>query len=144
MTLAYIDRTGLEERFGLDEIAQLLDDDRSGAESAGESAALTRACEDATAQIDGYLGARYTLPLSYVPALVVGWAADIARFRLWDEQAPEEVRRRFEDVLAQLRDLAKGLISLPPDAAGTPAASQGGMGGYSADRIFTMDTLKGF
>jgi len=143
--MPYIERAGLEQRFGVAEIADLLDDDNSGAESAEETTSLTRACEDATAMIDGYLSSRYTLPLASVPDLVVGWAADIARFRLWDEHAPEEVRRRYDDVLAQLRDLARGLLSLPPGADGGAAGVAGfSSDGYSADRVFTMDELKGF
>lgn len=143
--MPYIDRAGLEQRFGVDEIADLLDDDNGGTESSAETTSLTRACEDATAMIDGYLSSRYTLPLASVPDLVVGWAADIARFRLWDEQAPEEVRRRYDDALTQLRDLARGLISLPPGADGEPAGVAGfASDGYSADRVFTMDSLSGF
>jgi phage gp36-like protein len=144
MPTPYIDRQGLEQRFGTQEIAQLLDDDRSGTEAPGEADSLTRACEDATQLVDGYLATRYTLPLVSVPGLVVGWAADIARFRLWDEQAPEEVRRRYEDALAQLKQLAQGLIGLPPGVEGAAPVSGGDMTGFSAERVFTMDTLKGF
>jgi phage gp36-like protein len=143
--MPYIDRAGLEQRFGVDEIADLLDDDNGGTESSAETTSLTRACEDATAMIDGYLSSRYTLPLTSVPDLVVGWAADIARFRLWDEQAPEEVRRCYDDALTQLRDLARGLISLPPGADGGTAGVAGfASDGYSADRVFTMESLSGF
>ena len=142
--MPYIDRTGLEQRFGADEIAQLLDDDRSGTEQPGEAEALARACEDASTLIDGYLASRYSLPLAEVPALVVGWAADIARHRLWDERAPEEVRRRYEDALAQLRDLAAGRLALPPGAGGLPQPPKGALDGFSAPRVFTMDSLAGY
>jgi phage gp36-like protein len=143
--MPYIDRAGLEQRFGIDEISDLLDDDAGGIESEADTTSLTRACEDATAMIDGYLSSRYTLPLSSVPDLVVGWAADIARFRLWDEQAPEEVRRRYDDALTQLRDLARGLISLPPGADGETAAEAGfASDGFASDRVFTMESLVGF
>jgi phage gp36-like protein len=142
--MPYIDRAGLEARFGADEIAQLLDDDRSGTEEAGELAALDAACADAATLIDGYLAARYPLPLLVVPDIVSGWAADIARFRLWDEAAPDNIRRRFDDVLAQLRDLAAGRLALPPGATGEAAAAPSAMDGFSADRVFTMDSLRCF
>lgn len=143
--MPYIDRTGLEQRFGVSEIADLADDDRSGTESSAETTSIDRACEDATAMIDGYLSSRYGLPLSSVPDIVVGWAADIARFRLWDEQAPEEVRRRYDDALAQLRDLARGLLALPPGSDGLPAATSSfNSEGYCDTRVFTSTTLAGF
>ena len=143
--MPYIDRAGLEQRFGVTEIAELLDDDNSSTESSAETNSLARACEDATAMVDGYLSSRYGLPLASVPDLVVGWAADLARFKLWDDHAPEEVRRRYEDTISALRDLARSLISLPPGVDGAPAADGGfNSDGYSDERIFTATTLAGF
>lgn len=142
--MAYIDRTGLEQRFGVAEIADLLDDDNSGTESGAETNSLTRACEDAQNLIDGYLASRYTLPLVSIPALVTVWAADIARFKLWDEKAPEEVRQRYEDALAQLKLLSEGKIALPPGSDGMPAAPPIQFDGYSNCRVFTEDTLRGY
>lgn len=143
--MPYIDRTGLEQRFGVAEIAELLDDDSGGTESSAETASLTRACEDATAMVDGYLSSRYGLPLASVPDLVVGWAADIARFKLWDDHAPEEVRRRYEDTISALRDLARSLISLPPGSDGAPVSgSPFNSDGFSDERVFTAATLAGF
>lgn len=131
----YITQTGLQERFGATEIADLAESDTN---------AVARACTDATNLINGYLSARYTLPLTSVPDMVVGWAADIARYRLWDDQAPEEVRRRYEDTLKQLEQLAKGLIALPPGTDGAPVSGPINFGGYSATRVFTEDTLRGY
>jgi phage gp36-like protein len=138
----YIDRAGLEQRFGKAEIDELADDDKSGTVEAGEENSVTSACEDASTLIDGYLAAKYTLPLVSVPDMLIGWAADIARFRLWDDQAPEEVRRRYEDAIAQLRDLARGLIALPPGTDGTPASAPLAFDGYANERVFTETTLK--
>ncbi|MGD9599929.1 MAG: gp436 family protein [Steroidobacteraceae bacterium] len=131
----YIDETGLRERFGAVEIDDLAESDAN---------AVARACTDATQMIDGYLAAGYTLPLSSVPPMVTAWAADIARYRLWDEQAPEEVRRRFEDALAQLKLLATGTIALPPGADGAAVSPPVNFGGYSAARVFTACSLKDF
>lgn len=131
----YIDKAGLEARFGAAEIAEL---------SGGVQTPIDKAIADAEATIDGYIASRYALPLAYVPSLVAGWAADIARFRLWDKQAPDEVRTRYEDAIAALKDLAKGLISLPPDAGGTPPAASFAYGAFAAERVFTADTLAGF
>jgi len=142
----YITRTDLEQRFGIDEIAELLDDDHDDDESGDESDSLTAAIADASNIIDGYLASQYTLPLSSVPDLVKAWASDIARFKLWDEKAPEEVRARYDDVLAQLKDLARGLISLPPGSDGEKPTASGAANitGFSNTRLFTEDTLAGF
>jgi phage gp36-like protein len=101
---------------------------------------------DACNLIDGYLASRYTLPLSSVPDIVKAWACDIARFKLWDERAPAEVRTRFEDAVGQLKDVAKGHLSLPPGSNGeTPTASgAANMTGFSNTRLFTEETLAGF
>jgi len=109
-------------------------------ELTGDDATIFAAAETkAAALIDGYLAAKYSLPLAATPTLVKGWALDISRFHLWDDRAPEEVRARYDLALEQLRDLSRGIIALPPEATGIT----GGVffGGYSAERVFTADTL---
>ena len=131
--MTYITRSQFEKRFGEVELSDLT-----------ESNDFDAAAADAQSIIDGFLASRYSLPLANVPSLVTGWAGDIARFKLWDERAPEEVRARYDDALAQLKMLAQGLIALPPDAQGNAAASSITFDGYSAERIFTSDTLRDF
>lgn len=132
--MTYISRSEFEKRFGEAELSDLTDEND-----------FTRAASDAAALIDGYLSTRYSLPLASVPTIVVAWAADITRFKLWDDHAPEEVRRRYEDVMGQLAALAKGNIDLPPGTDGTEAGISGAnFGGYSAERVFTSDTLRDF
>lgn len=130
----YITEAQFESRFGQREYADLL--------SAGHGYA--HAENDAASLIDGYLASRYTLPLTSVPDIVTGWAGDITRFKLWDQAAPEEVRKRYEDAISQLRDLAAGRLSLPPDANGVAVSSGLAFDGYASDRIFTSDTLATF
>lgn len=134
--MPYCTTTQFSEAFGASELADLTGED---------SHTFERAESDAAGIIDGYLASRYTLPLVSVPTMVTGWALDITRYRLWDERAPDEVRRRYEDAIGQLRDLARGLISLPPGSGGVAPASGGLVfDGYCADRVFTADTLAGF
>lgn len=132
--MAYINEEDFAEAFGQRELDDLLS---SGAD-------FERAASAANGVIDGYLAARYTLPLATTPELVRAWALDITRFRLWDEQAPEEVRRRYEDALEQLRDLAAGRMSLPPDAQGAQPVAAFETEGYHDERVFTADTLADF
>ena len=133
--MPYCTTSHFNEAFGASELADLTGEDAH---------TFARAEADAAGIIDGYLASRYTLPLAVAPTMVIGWALDITRYRLWDERAPEEVRRRYEDALGQLRDLARGLISLPPGTDGTPASAGLGFDGYCADRVFTAETLADF
>jgi phage gp36-like protein len=130
----YITEAQFEQRFGISEMSDLLANGASFGESENDAASL----------IDGYLAARYSLPLVSVPTIVTGWAADITRFKLWGSHAPEEVRKRYDDALAQLRLVATGTIALPPGSDGTPAAAPVVFAGYSAARVFTSDSLTGF
>lgn len=139
--MAYCAKTDLEQRFGAVEIADLLDRDHNGTEDSG---VLAQTIGDADALIDGYLGSRYAVPLSTIPDLVKAISCDIVRFLLWDDNAPDEIRKRYDDRIKQLRDIANGMISLP---ATTTASTTGGNGGVEYEgneRVFTMDTLAGF
>lgn len=102
---------------------------------------LVMAIDDAEGLVNGYLSVHYTLPLSFVPFLVSNWVADIVRFKLWDNKASTEVRQRYDDVLAALRDFAKGLIELPPDEELEVGAAIVVPVVY---RTFTRTTLAGF
>lgn len=133
-TPKYVTEAEFERRFGEDETRDLLSGGTDFAQAENEAASL----------IDGYLATRYALPLASVPAIVRAWACDLTRHALWDERAPEEVRRRYEDALAQLRDLAAGKLALPPDAAGVAPTVPAIFDGYSNTRVFTEETLAGY
>ncbi|GIX17702.1 MAG: hypothetical protein KatS3mg119_1888 [Rhodothalassiaceae bacterium] len=120
----YAQLQDLIDRVGAREITELTDraDPPAGAIDASVA---ERALADADAEIDGYLAARYDLPLSPVPAVLTRLATDIARYRLWDDRAPEEVRQRYEDAVRLLREIADGRHRLPvsaPQAAGAGPA----------------------
>lgn len=139
----YATQQDLEDRFGTEELIELTDraDPPLGAIDA---TVVGRALADADAVIDGYVGARYDLPLASTPALLTNLAADIARFKLYDEAPPEAVENRHKNAIALLRDISAGRAKL--DIAGSePAASDAGAPEVSApDRIFTRDTMGGF
>lgn len=108
----------MEARYGHDELAARTN--RSGG-SAVDIAVLGRALADADAEIDGYLATRYRLPLPAVPAALARIACDIARYRLWEDLASDEVRRRYEDARRLLESIAKGTVSLGLPADLPPA-----------------------
>lgn len=95
--------------FGEREATELTDVAGAGVPDAAVYAA---AAADVDAEIDGYLSGRYVLPLAPVPRLVVRIACDMARYRLWREQASDEVRRRFEDARRLLEAIAAGRVRI--------------------------------
>ena len=74
--------------------------------------AVSAAIAVAVAEADGYLAGRYSLPLPAVPPVLVGRLCDMARYRLWRDEASDEVRTRYRDAVAWLRDLSAGRAAL--------------------------------
>lgn len=142
--MAYATAADLIARFGEDELIQLTD--RSGA-GVPDAAVVARALEDSGAEIDGYLASRYRLPLPTVPALLARIACDIARYRLWEDRASDEVRRRYEDARRLLENLSSGKVSLglPADL---PPASQPALSLAAANSgpapVFGPDQMGGY
>jgi phage gp36-like protein len=137
--MPYATQADMEMRFGADELTQLTD--RVGA-GIPDAAIVARALADANAEIDGYLASRYSLPLATVPTMLVRIACDIARYRLWEDRASEEVRRRYEDARRLLEAIAKGAVSLGlPAAAVDPDLAEVSLGNA---RVMTRDGTGGY
>lgn len=66
------------------------------------------AIADAVAEAEGYLAGRYVLPLPDVPPVLTGKLCDMARYRLWREEASPEVQQRYRDAVSWLKDLSAG------------------------------------
>lgn len=108
--MAYIDKSTMVLLFGSPELIQLTD--RDGSNGAIVDAVLNQAMTNAESEADSYLGAAYALPLPSVPDVLKSMVGDIARYRLWDKEASEEVLRRYERAIAWFRDVSKGVVSL--------------------------------
>ena len=77
---------------------------------------LDTALQDASDEIDAYLGARYELPLAAGAAALVRPCCDIAIYRIQSlrpNDAVEDARRRYEAVVKYLTLLQKGQVLLP-------------------------------
>lgn len=138
--MPYATQQDLIDRFGLDEITQISDETGSGTLDTGR---VAQALADANAQVDGYLGTRYTLPLSTVPPALTLNACDVARYRL-ARMPTDEMRQRYQDALRWLGKVATGEYGLGVDAQGqTPAETSGIQ--ISADRrVFDRDRLSDY
>lgn len=130
--MPYVTQQQLVDRFGEEELIQLTDRANTGTIDA---AVLNQAISDAGSEIDGYLAGRYQLPLATVPSILALYCGDIARYRLYDDVAREEVRKRYDDAIEFLRLVAKGTVRLGADEP----ASAGGAQMETGGRVFGRD-----
>lgn len=137
--MAYATPQDLETRFGADELLKLADRDGDGLADAG---VIERALADAEAEINGYLTARYRLPLATVPLLLTRLACDLARYALAEDHTPEPVAKRAEEARQLLKRLADGTVNLGLDAAAQPTPPAGGVAVTTGGRVFTRETLE--
>lgn len=70
--------------------------------------AVEQALQDASEEIDSFVGVKYQLPLPSKPSTLVRVACNIARYRLYYAQPTEEVAKRFDDEMKYLSALASG------------------------------------
>ena len=136
--MPYCTQQDLEQAFGAETIALLLDRDGNGAADTG---ALDDAVAYVDAKIDGYLIGKYQVPLTMPLAIITGIACDLVRYRLSPDKASEIVTERHEQAHRDLAGIASGIIRL--DAA--TSSPQGlGVEYTERERTFTDETLDGF
>lgn len=137
--MAYATRQDYIDRFGVIELVQLVDRDHDDVEDEG---VLELALADAGAEIDGYLSARYALPLAQTPPALVRVCCDITRYRLYDSRATEEVRTRYSDAVKYLANVANGVVQL--GQAAPSSENDAGALFTSADRVFSASKLRDY
>lgn len=142
--MSYGTPDNLRERYPEVRLAEV--SDPNGA--AADDSKLQVALDDASAEIDTWIGQRYVLPLSDTAPVLVRLACDISIYRLMallPKESVADARRRYEDALAWLEDLANGDADLP---GGTgvelDSASTGSVKVAALPRRFTRETLEGF
>ena len=101
-----------------------------------DEAVITQALADASRLIDGYLAGRYPLPLAHVPTALVPICCDIARHRLYGEQSPEQIGKRYDAALSFLKSVGKGELALGLAADGEQLESQNLAELQSDGRVF--------
>lgn len=137
----YADLETMVVRFGQDEMVRISNRNRSALEINAE--VVWRAIDDASAEVDSYLG-RYTLPLAAVPRVLINVTCDIARYRLYDDRATDQVTRRYTDAVRMLEKVARGDLQLGMSAAQTVVPTTGGPQVVGPDRVFSAATLKDY
>ncbi len=138
LNMTYATQQNMIDRFGELELTQLTDRANTGAIDA---AVMARALEDADGVINGYLKAKYALPLDPVPLVLARTAADIARYFLYEDRVTEIVEKRYQDAVRFLKNMADGSVQLGVDATNQAPIAAGGPQYDAPNRQFTNDTL---
>lgn len=141
--MPYATQQDLVDRFSQKELVQITNPTDFEATTVN-AVPLQRALDDADAEIDARLQARYALPLASVPRLLVNAACDIARYRLYDDRATDQVTRRFEDAIKLLDRIGRGELQLGLDPAQQATPSTAGAHVQAVPRTFSRDLLSDY
>ena len=120
----------------------------TAAEIAAADAALVKvnqALTDASGDVDSYLEAKHTLPLSSVPLKLEQVCCDIARYNLYDDHATEHISKRYDDAIKYLTKVSKGDISLGIDENNaSPTEESNAVDFTSGSNAFDRDNSTSF
>lgn len=140
----YATKAEMVERFGEQELIELTD--RNGTAGAIVDSVLDAALADASADIDGYLGGRYPLPLAVVPKVLNRHACDLARYYLYDNRLDDThpAARRYKAAIRLLEQVAAGKVQLGLDAEGEALDTHDQAEMESQPTVFSREQSKGF
>lgn len=101
---------------------------------------------DAEAELDGYLGARYALPLATVPRFIRQIAARLTNYRLHrrrDASIGEDLQKDHDAAIRLLEQIAAGTVTLgvQPEAGENP---QRIIQSTSHERVFGRTNLEDY
>lgn len=150
MTQQYATVTDMETAFSEAELIFLSNLDGGytpgGAAGTVDEEKIDRALVQASARINPYLQARYSLPLASVPEVLNQCCCDLARSILEKNQERAETIDRRKEWLTFLRDLAAGRVSLGLDSADAVVIEDPAIGPevVADNRTFTSSTLESF
>lgn len=110
-----------------------------------------QAINDADAEIDGYIGKRYKVPLASCPAVIGKMSKDIAVYNLASRTGIDENDRentiyvRYKNAINYLTMVAKGTadIGIDQDTSSSGHAANG-FRLSSSQRIFSRESMKGW
>ncbi|MER9652531.1 DUF1320 domain-containing protein [Mesorhizobium sp. M0152] len=115
--MAYATKDDITALYGADELLRVAEDEASPGEL--DEAGVTAGLANASAEIDGYVGVKYPLPLAASTPTLQRLCVDIALYRLALKAGPrtDEHRTRYEDAVALLTKIAAGkaTIGIPVD-----------------------------
>jgi len=102
------------EEVGIQETIQLTNLDDPSVTTIN-SDRLSKALLAASGEINSYLSTRYQIPVSPIPSILKSYCVDIAWYRLAQNNAPEAYAKRYDNAIARLKDIEKGVMQLVLD-----------------------------
>jgi len=110
---------------------------------------ITNAISEADAEIDGYLRARYTLPLSSTPTMVKQLSRDVCIYNLYKrrmrENIPDSIVETYKMCVKVLEKIQRGEIHLGVEVAGVSSPGADVTVNKTAeDRIFPKEMWDGY
>jgi phage gp36-like protein len=142
--MSYATPQDIINRYSSEDLVQLTNEDPAA--TAINAAVLQQALDDASAEIDSYLGARFVLPLADPPSVLARLACDIAMYRVQSLRPIHDLadaRKRYDDAIAMLTRVAAGELTLGIAADGREPASSAEQAEGPA-RTFSRKSMKGF
>ena len=132
--MTYAVQQDMINNFGQQKLIELTDRSNTGAIDAN---VLGQALAAADAEINSYLVGQYALPLASVPLVMVNFACDVARYRLYDQVAPDQVKARYQDAIKFFTLVSAGKISLGLNPLNQPVLDAGNIVAQANDRVFS-------
>lgn len=133
----------LKERFS-EKMLLSLTDRATPAAGVIDEDVVDRALADTQAQIDGYLAARYKLPLVDTPALVTDLALVIAIYKLHRKSPDDKIKEDYNQAIKTLRDISAGVVRLNVEGVEPTSSGNSGVRTNDRPRDLTPENLKGF
>ncbi|QSX32460.1 DUF1320 domain-containing protein [Shewanella avicenniae] len=138
--MPYATTEDLKNRFGDYEVKQLAPAEAGDVDEAKVAAAIA----DAQAEIDSYIAQRYG-ELTEVPAVIVAVCCDMARYSLYSARATDEVKNRYQQRVAWLRDVAAGKATIGiPEKQASNTGFTVSVSKSASDRALTNRSLAHF
>ncbi|WIY25059.1 gp436 family protein [Parasedimentitalea psychrophila] len=137
--MAYTTLQQLIDRYGEAMLIGLTDRDDVST-GAVDPETIDQAIASAGAQIDGYVGSRYALPMAEVPPLIAKLARAITCWELHVYAAPDKITEDYKEAVATLKDISRGAVVL--DIAGTQPEGNGSSGIQITDRKRPLEASK--
>ncbi len=145
--MSYATAQDVINRYPNRDLVQLTNEDPTA--TTVNDAPIAQALADASAEIDGYIEGRFTLPLTDPPAVLNRLTTDSAMYRMQSLRPLhdlEDARKRYEDAIAMLTKVAAGELTLglsadnqePPTATGSVETVR------APGRVFNRGNLKGY
>jgi phage gp36-like protein len=136
----YATQSDLEKRIAPQTLVELADDNGDGL---ADTAVVDAALEDADAEIDLFLGARFATPIAAPPDILTRLAADLAIHALFARMrlaVSAEHAERYAEAVRLLGEIASGRLSLETvSGRDLPESTR-----RDVDKTFSTDSLEEF